>query len=66
MTLNASLRNRVRRLEARAEDPAAKVIGVLLRPGTDLRSACDRIRSAAERAPLVYIANLARLRLPKE
>lgn len=66
MTLNASLRNRVRRLEALRAEPPPVVMGVCVRPGTSLRAAVERIAYARGRAPLVYIANLARLRLPKE
>ncbi len=68
MTLNSSLKNRVKRIEEslRYSPPPPAVIGVVLKPGSALSSARERIASARAIAGTVYIANLARLRLPKE
>lgn len=66
MSLNASLRNRIRRLEARSGLTPPSVVGVLLRPGVSLPEARQRIDEASAIAPRVYIANLAGLRLRKD
>ncbi|MFG6428406.1 hypothetical protein [Roseateles sp. LYH14W] len=66
MTLNASLRNRVRRLEALAAPPVPVVAGLLLRPGIgQVEAQCrfDAVRGIAE---TLYVANLARVPLRKD
>lgn len=55
---------RLARLEERAgiRQPAPIVVGLVIRAGTTRDQALERIRIAMGTAPLVYIANLTRLR----
>ena len=66
MTLNASLRNRVRRLEQRMSEPRPPAAGLVLRPGVALPEARRRIDAATALAPILYVANLSRLPLRKD
>lgn len=63
MSISPSLVARVRKLEQRAGiHRDTPVIGIVLRAGVTRDQALDRIRLAMGSAPVVYIANLARLR----
>lgn len=63
MSITPALRARVLKLEQRAGiHRDMLVIGLVIRGGTSHEQTLERLRLAAQRSPVVYIANFARLR----